>query len=75
MFSLPFHTSPTFSKKCHENNLEFLTFKNTTEVQMGSTEIHVTSSQSSVVFFQFCDVVQVAIIHKNIYTNLVTFKI
>jgi hypothetical protein len=44
---------------------------------MGSTEIHVTSSQSSVVFFffQFCDVAQVAIIHKNIYTNLVTFKI
>jgi hypothetical protein len=43
---------------------------------MGSTEIHVTSSQSSVVFFfQFCDVAQVALIHKNIYTNLVTFKI
>jgi hypothetical protein len=42
---------------------------------MGSTEIHVTSSRSSVGFFQFCDVPQVAIIHKNIYTNLVTFKI
>jgi hypothetical protein len=43
---------------------------------MGPTEIHVTSSQSSVVFFfQSCDVAQVAIIHKNIYTNLVTFKI